>query len=206
MRRSLMLLSASVVLCLVSLPVYAAATSKPNELHVYAGELFGDDLTDTSVSGDQPELDDEIAFGVRYAYNFTRAWAIEGSLGFSPGTVIGIGSVAGGEIDMDVFLIDVDAVWTFTPGKKAEGYLVFGGGFASADLDQPIQGTVGGNSVRVEDDSGFTLNAGVGGKFLITESFMVRVEGRYRFIDALVDPLDDSLSTVEATVGAGWRF
>ena len=44
-----------------------------SEVHVYAGYLFGDDLTDGPVSGETPQLDDDVALGLRYAYNFTSA-------------------------------------------------------------------------------------------------------------------------------------
>jgi hypothetical protein len=35
---------------------------------------------------------------------------------------------------------------------------------------------------------------------------VLKVEGRYRYFDKLVDNLDDSLNGAEATVGVGWRF
>lgn len=153
------------ILLLVSMPASAASTQGKNEIDVYVGGFFGDDLTDTSISGQQPELDDDITFGIRYGYNFTDAWGIDLSLGFTPGTAIGIGSVSGGEIDMDLLIFDADAIWIYSQDAKAKGYLVVGVGFASADLDEPITGTVNGNTVRIDDDSGFTLNAGAGWTF-----------------------------------------
>lgn len=205
LRTSLLVVPVSLILFASGAPIRAGEGGN-NEIHFYAGGLFGDDLTEDEVSGQTPELDDDVVFGVRYAYNFTRSWAIEGSLGFSPNTATGVATAAGGEIDMDVFLLDVDAVWNFTPDEKVVGYLVFGVGFASADLDHSFQGTVGGSPVEIDDDSGLTLAGGVGAKFFPTDSFMIRVEARYRYIDALVDEVDDALNTVESSVGAGWKF
>ena len=50
------------------------------EVDAYAGELFGDDLTNTRITGSQPKLDDKVTFGLRYGYNFTDSWGIESSL------------------------------------------------------------------------------------------------------------------------------
>lgn len=184
-------------------PALAQVQGRQNEVHVFAGGLFGDDLTDRRVSGDQPELDDDVTFGGRYGYDFTKHWGIEGSVAFSPNSAT---DVPGSDIDMDILTLDVDAVWHFTPDARAVGYLMGGAGFITADLDEPIRGTVRGKDVRIDDDSGFTLNGGVGVKFFVAEVFMIRVEARYRFVDALLDRFDDSLNTVETTVGAGWIF
>jgi len=35
---------------------------------------------------------------------------------------------------------------------------------------------------------------------------MVRFDVRYRYFDQLIDRFDDSLNTVETTIGFGWRF
>lgn len=194
------------ILLLLPSPAAAASNQGKHEIGAYIGGMFGDDLTDATVSGDQPELDDDVTFGLRYGYNFTKSWGLDVSAGFTPGAAIGIATVSGGETDMDLFTVDVDAVWTYSPDARAKGYVLFGVGFASADLDEPIIGTVGAASVEIDDDSGFTLNAGAGVKFPVTAHFLIRAEARYRFIDAVVDNFDDSLSTFETTVGAGWTF
>ena len=85
-------------------------------------------------------------------------------------------------------------------------YLVAGAGYAWADLDNPIQGIVDGQNVSVDDENGYTLNAGVGAKYFATDRIMINLETRYRYFDALIDATDDSLNTVETTVGVGWRF
>lgn len=181
----------------------AQAREGTQELHVYAGQLFGDDLTDVRVSGRKPELDDDVTFGVRYGYNFTNNWGIEVSLGHSPNSAIGVG---GGDIDLDLTTLDVDAVYNFNTGSKFVPYVLAGVGYAAADLDRPITGVVNGRTVSIDDDEGFTANAGIGAKYYATDRFLVRLEARYRYLDGIVDRFDDSLNTVETTLGVGWTF
>ena len=173
------------------------------EVHAYGGQLFGDDLTDTEISGRTPKLDDDLTYGVRYGYNFTSNWGIELSLGQSASSVTELSS---GDVDLDLTTADVDAVWHFNSGSRFVPYVVAGLGYASADLDAPIRGTVNGGAVSIEDDSGFTLNAGVGAKYFATDRFLVRFEARYRYLDGVVDNFDDSLNTFETTLGVGWKF
>jgi opacity protein-like surface antigen len=65
---------------------------------------------------------------------------------------------------------------------------------------------VNGQPVSIDDDSGFTLNAGAGVKYFATDRFMIRFDARYRYMDKLVDNFDDSLGGVETTLSVGWKF
>ena len=197
---------------IVAVPLALQATTalaqvQPNthEVDVYAGALFGDDLTKTSISGSTPKLDDNVTFGVRYTYQFLPTWAVELSSGFTPTSVKG---AAGGDIDLDLTTLDADLVYNFnlSPDGRYVGYVLGGAGYAFADLDRPIQGVANGRAVSVNDDDGFTANAGVGAKYFATDHLAFRLEGRYRYFDKLVDSLDDSLNGVETTVAVGWRF
>ena len=189
-------------LALQALPAMAQQAGK-QEVHVYAGELFGDDITDRAISGQTPKLDDDITFGLRYGYNITDALGIELSAGRTPTSVK---KVAGGDIDLDLTTLDVDAVWNFNNGTRFFPYVVAGVGYASADLDHRITGTVGAQPVSITDDDGFTLNAGVGAKYFATEHLIIRAEARYRYLDKVVDRFDNSPGTVETTLGVGWQF
>jgi len=181
----------------------ASAQEPTQEVNVYGGELFGDKLTDTSISGSRPELDDDITYGVRYGYNFSDAWGLEVSAGNTSSAVT---KLAGRDIDLDLTTVDFDALWNITSGSKFVPYLVGGAGYAWANLDNPIVGTANGQAVSIDDDGGFTLNAGVGAKYYVNDRFLIRLEARYRYLDKVLDNFDDSLSTVETTLGVGWRF
>jgi len=184
-------------------PAMAQVEGASQELNVYAGEIFGDDVTDTAISGGKPKLDDDITYGVRYAYNFNPSWGLEMSLGSNPNSVTGL---AGGDIDIDLSTVDVNAVWHFRPYARLMPYLTAGAGYAVADLDVPIRGTVNGQPVSIDDDNGFTLNVGVGAKYFVTDQFLIRFDARYRYLDAVLDRFADSPGTVEATLGVGWKF
>ena len=196
-------LAAVGALALYALPASAQVRGGTQEVDVYGGALFGDTLTDTAISGSKPKLDDDVTYGVRYGYNFTDAWGLEMSVG---NTASSATKLAGGDIDLDLTTFDVDAVWHFLPGSRFAPYLVGGVGYARANLDDPIRGTVNGQPVTIDDDGGFSLNAGIGAKYFVTDRFLVRLEGRYRYVDAAVDKFKDSLSTVETTLGVGWQF
>jgi outer membrane beta-barrel protein len=188
---------------LVTAPVFAQVEAHSQELSAYAGQLFGDKLTDTAVSGRVPELDDDVTYGVRYAYNLTPNFALEASLGE---TLTSATQLAGGDIDLDLSTLDLDAVWHFNPGSRLVAYAVGGVGYARANLDKPITGLVNGQAVRIDDDQGFTLNAGVGGMYYVNDRVSVRLEARYRYLDGVLDRFDDSLNTVETTLGVAWQF
>ena len=190
------------VLGVQAVPALAQEAGK-QEVHVYAGELFGDDITDRAISGQTPKLDDDVTFGLRYGYNLTDRLGLELSAGRTPSSVT---KLAGGDIDLDLTTIDADAVWNFNTGTRFFPYVTAGVGYAWADLDRSIQGTVGAQPVSIEDDNGFTLNAGVGAKYFATDNLVLRAEARYRYLDKVVAPFDQSLNTVETTLGVGWRF
>ena len=97
-------------------------------------------------------------------------------------------------------------MWHFGRGARWAPYLLFGVGYAAADLDRPITGLVDGGPAVIDDDGGYTLNAGVGAKYSASDHVTINLEARYRYIDALVDSVANSLGTVEPTVAVGWKF
>lgn len=196
-------LAAASALLFGALPASAQVQSGAQEVAAYGGALFGDDLTDVRITGQQPKLDDDVTFGLRYGYNFTDAWGIESSVGYSPNKVKG---VVGGDIDLNLTTLDVDGVYNFNPTGRIVPYALAGVGYAFADLDRDILGVVGAQPVRITDEDGFTLNAGFGAKFYATDHLLFRLEGRYRYLDKVVDRFDHSLNTVETTLGVGYQF
>ncbi len=190
------------VLAFEAVPALAQDAGK-QEVSVYAGALFGDDVTDRSLTGRTPKLDDSFTYGLRYGYHLTDALGIELSVGESPSTVK---RLTGGDIDLDLTTFDLDAVWNFRNGTRFTPYVFGGVGYALADLDRRITGTVGTTPVAIDDDDGFTLNAGLGARYQATDHLFMRAEARYRYLDKVVDRFDDSLNTVETTLGVGYQF
>jgi outer membrane beta-barrel protein len=201
MHREINLLSVAAcgALAVHSMPAAAQAKANTQEINIYAGELFGADLTNRTISGTRPRLDDTETFGARYAYNFTDVWGVELSAGYSPSHV---SRVSGGNVDLGLTTVDVDAVWNFTPRSLIVGYTVAGVGFAHANLDRPIRG----QGVSVDDFHGFTANAGIGAKYYATANLVFRVEGRYRYLNGAGSNFVQSMNTIETTLGVGWRF
>jgi len=188
---------------LVSAPAFAQVEARSQEVSAYAGQLFGDKLTDTAVSGQVPELDDDVTYGFRYAYNLTPNLALEAAVGE---TLSSVTRLAGGDIDLDLTTIDLDAVWHFNPGDRVVAYALGGVGYARANLDDPIIGLVNGQPTSIDDDAGFTANAGLGAKFYVNDRVSVRLEAKYRYLDGVLDSHEESLDTVETTLGVAWQF
>jgi outer membrane beta-barrel protein len=188
---------------LVNAPANAQVEGRTQEISAYGGQLFGDKLTDTHVSGQRPELDDDFTYGFRYAFNLTPKLALEASVGE---TLTSATKLAGNDIDLDLSTLDLDAVWHFNPGDRVVAYALGGVGYARANLDEPITGTVNGQPVSIDDDQGFTLNAGAGAKFYVNDRFLVRLEARYRYLDGVLESHDEALNTVETTLGVAWQF
>jgi outer membrane beta-barrel protein len=187
-----------------ALPATAQVAEGSQEIHIYVGEAFGDELTDRMVSGHSPELDDDVTFGVRYGYNFTDAWGLEFSLGRTNTAVTKWG---GRDIDFDLTTFDVDGIYHFNSSESLVPYVLAGIGYVNGDLDRPLMGTAPGiGAVRIDDDNAFTFNAGVGAKWFVSDVVSLRLDLRYRYLDKVLDRLDDSLNTFETTLGIGFKF
>jgi opacity protein-like surface antigen len=183
----------------------ALAQEQPNtqSVQIYGGELFGDDLTKTSVSGLTPRLDDNVTFGARYNYSVTDVWGIQLSAGYTPTRA---SRVVSGNSELGLTTADLDAVLNITPDSPLVVYALAGMGYAWSHLSAPIEGQVYGGPETIRDSNDFTANAGLGAKYYVTSNFFVDLEGRYRYLNRLLNTSGQSLNTVETTLGFGWRF
>ena len=183
----------------------APSLAKTQEVDLYVGEFFGDKLSDSSAFGTEPELDDDIVFGLRYGYNFTDNWGVELSAGYNPNTAT---HVIGGDVDFDLYTVDLNAVYHIKTGTRFVPYVTAGIGWVWADLDGAIVSSLptSGTPLTASDDDSFSANVGVGVKYFVTDNLILRLDGRYRYIDGILDTNESSLDTVETTFGVGWVF
>jgi outer membrane beta-barrel protein len=181
----------------------AQEQARAQSVEIYGGEFFGDNLTDTPVSGRTPRLNDDVTFGARYNYNFTDMWGIQLSGGYTPTRAARVPS---GSNNLGLTTVDLDAVWNITPQFPIVVYLLAGAGYAWANLDSTITGQINGTPVVLKDSNGFTANVGIGAKYYVTSSLYLDVGTRYRYLDRLVSSSNQNLNTAEATLGIGWRF
>jgi outer membrane protein W len=188
----------------------ALAQSRPSsqDIQIYAGEMFGDRLMETPLSGSTPRLDDSATFGARYTYNFTKQWGVQLSGGYSPSRAA---HVASGDTDLGLTTVDLDAVWTINPdyqvgGHRLVGYTVAGVGYAWANLDHALTGVVGTRPVTITDSNGYTANVGFGAKYYVLNNLFVDFDARYRYLSRLVSESGQGLNTAETTLSVGYQF
>jgi outer membrane protein len=192
---------------MVALSVHGVAEAqeqaRTHSVEVYGGEFFGDNLTDTPLSGRTPHLNDDVTYGARYNFNITDTWGIQLSAGYTPTRAA---RVTSGSNNLGLTTVDLDAVWNITPQYPMVLYALAGAGYAWANLDRPITGVIDGQPVTLRDSNGFTANVGLGAKYYLTRSVYLDLGTRYRYFDRLVSGSNQNLNTTETTLGIGWRF
>src|SRR6266404_5359113 len=76
-----------------------AADPASQEIQLYGGEIFGDRLTQRTISGSTPRFNDSATFGGHYTFNYTDAFGVQLSAGYSPGRV---GHVRSGDSSLGI--------------------------------------------------------------------------------------------------------
>lgn len=185
----------------------AQATSGSQDVQIYAGEMFGDRLTNTPLSGATPRLNNSFTFGGRYTYYFTNLWGVQLSAGHSPSRA---GHIPRGADDLGLTALDVDVMLNYTPGYRLAGhpfvgYMVLGVGYAWANLDHPALTLAGTTPVTLADSNGYTANIGFGAKYYFRDN-LLDFDTRYRYLDRLVSDHGQGLNTAETTLSLGYQF
>jgi hypothetical protein len=178
------------------------------EVEVYGGAAFGDDLVDKPATGRAIQLDDAAKFGTRHTIYPHERFGLQLAAGAAPAK---IRYTQGGNVDVDVYTVDANLLVNLTPelqvgGRKLSTYAVIGAGYAWADADGAIVGVVGSAPKTLDDDGGFTADAGLGAKLFLTDAVYVGLDARYRYIDKLLKTDGKELNTVETTLSVGFRF
>jgi opacity protein-like surface antigen len=181
----------------------ALAAEQSREIGIFGGELLGDRLTETPVSGATPRLDDTAIFGLRNQFNFNDMWAAQLSTGFTQGRAA---HVASGDSKLSLRSIELDAVLNLPSRCKVVPHVELGVGYAWASLDQDIVGLASGRDVDITSSNGYTANVGLGAKYFINRHLFVDFDARYRYYSRLVSGYGRGLNTAQTTLGLGWRF
>jgi outer membrane protein W len=189
-------------------PADAQAHPGSQDVQIYGGEMFGDRITETPLSGRFPHLNNDAVFGGRYTYDFTDQWGLQLSAGHSFSRT---GHVVSGDSNLGLTTVDLDVLWNVTPGFTVDHhtlmpYTEVGMGYAWADLNHPLYGVIGSTPVVLRDSNGYTANIGVGAKYYLTNSFFVDFDARYRYLSRLINNYGQGLNTGETTLSVGYQF
>jgi opacity protein-like surface antigen len=188
-------------------PARAQESQGSQDLQIFAGEMFGDRLTERPLFDARVRLDDTATFGGRYTYHFADGWGIQLSAGYSPTRA---GHAANGSDNLGLTTVDWDLEWDLGPllhfrGRPIVPYTVIGVGYAWASLDQPIYRLGAGGPV-VNDSNGYTANVGLGAKYFLWDNVFIGLDARYRYLSKLVSEGGQGLNTAETTFSVGYRF
>jgi opacity protein-like surface antigen len=203
-------------LCLVSAglaalhaePAAAQTSSSSQDVQLYVGEMFGDRLMETPLSGNTPRLNANATFGGRYTYNFMKQLGIQLSAGYTPTRAAHLPS---GYSDLGLTAADLDAVWYVIPdyslaGHKFCAYAEAGVGYAWAHLNHDLVGFAAHRPVTITDSNGYTVNAGLGAKYYLRDNFFVDFDARYRYLSKLTSDYGKGINTAETTLSVGYQF
>jgi opacity protein-like surface antigen len=210
-RRSRVLSLGLVSVCLAALhavPAAAQTSSGSQDVQIYGGEIFGDRLMETPLSGSTARLNDNVTFGGRYTYNFMKQLGIQLSAGYTPTHAAHVGS---GDSDLGLTTVDLDALWYVIPdyslaGHRFSAYTEAGAGYAWAHLNRDLFGFAADRPVTVRDSNGYTANAGLGAKYYLWDNFFVDLDARYRYLSKLTSNHGQGLNTAETTLSLGYQF
>jgi outer membrane protein len=97
----------------------AAGQTRNQDLRIYAGEMFGDRLTEAPLTGSNPILDDDATFGARYTYYFTNQWGLQLSVGYASSRAT---QVVTGDGNLGLTALGMEVLWNITPGFTFDGH------------------------------------------------------------------------------------
>lgn len=171
-----------------SLPAHAEVQKGQFEVSPFIGYHFFES---------EQNLENDLTYGIRFGYSFTRHWAVEGAVS-TIGTNVDDATISGAsegqfrspadEVDLLLYLID--ALYHFRPDNKFSPYVV--GGYGAADYSP---------SISSEEMS--TFNLGVGAKYWVADNLALRFEVRDHLVGEV---FDHSYNNISATFGVSFAF
>ncbi len=144
-------------------------------------------------------LKDHVEYGGRLGYNFTKHFALEGSLDFINTNVNdrSITTYRSGQFrapmdKVDLYFYQLDALFNFRPEERFNPFIAVGFGGAHY-------------TPKISDKDMSTFNVGVGAKVWLAEHFALRFDLRDTFVTE-VSPFQKGYQNVSATVGLVFAF
>jgi len=172
-------------------PIFAAGGEKGDvEIGLFAGFGFPDDYG-TGMTGLNP--DDDALYGLRLGYFVSPRWSLELSGQQFSSTTQFDPLLLTPDVDFDIDSIRLNLLHNFRPGQQVRPFVTFGAGLETADVGTTLD----------EDDTGY--NVGVGLRWLLTDRFGLRLDGRYVSTD-VGGTLNDRQDNVEGSFGVLWAF
>ncbi len=144
-------------------------------------------------------LKDQVEFGGRLGYNFTKNWSLEGTLEFVNTNVNdrSITAYRSGQFrapmdKVDTYFYHLDALYSFKPESRFNPFVTFG--FGGAHYNP-----------KISDRDMSTFDIGVGAKYWLAERFALRFDLRDTFVTE-VSPWQKGYQNVSVAVGLVWSF
>ena len=145
----------------------------------------------------------DLVYGVRLAYHVTEGLFVEGTLGRSEGGLTSFEQLSGGAR----LLSDSDRVYTYY--NLNLGYnLLPGEGFVGEGraFNTSLYLIAGLGSTRFAGDDRFTINVGVGYRFLLTDSIALHIDFRDHLFDIDILGAENTVHNLEAALGVAVFF
>ena len=146
----------------------------------------------------QQNLQDELAYGLRLGYNFSKRWSIEGTMNFV-GTNVDNKSLVGASEgqyrspmnNVDLSFYHIDAVYQFKPDEKFTPFVSVGFGAIHY-------------SPKISDKDMATIGLGVGAKYWLNKDFALRLDVRDDMVGEMFDHSYHNLGITFGIVYAYW--
>ncbi len=144
-------------------------------------------------------LKDHLELGGRIGYNFTKNWALEGSVDFINTNVKdrSITAYRSGQFrapmdKVDTYFYHLDLLYSFKPENRFNPFITFGFGGAHY-------------SPKISDRDMSTVDFGIGAKYWMAERVAIRFDIRDNFVTE-VSPFQKGYQNLSGTVGLVFAF
>lgn len=175
---------------------HAETTAKTGNVEVVTGWYWPEN---GSLSTDP---DSDFTAGLRFGYNFTNRFGIQGNAQWLATSFERSAPFAGSSGDVTATIVDLSLIWNANPDDRAVFHVFGGPGYAWTNIDL---------TPAVEDDDDvFTLHLGLGASIYATKHFYIRPDVAVRWFsedEGSTPTVDgDGHTDFQFTVGLGWEW